>query len=260
MDYLISCHTDIGTSKKTNQDSLLVEQAQASGESVILAVVCDGMGGLAKGELASAEVVRAFAAWFRETLPVFLHTEQPEAQIHQSWEQLLQAVHRKIYQYGQRNGIQLGTTVTAMLLTGREYYIVHVGDSRAYEIGDQILQLTKDQTLVEREIDKGNLTPEQAKTDRRRSVLLQCIGASDVVTPVYYKGSAQRDTTYLLCSDGFRHEVSDAEMIRAFAPQVLVNEAVMQEQEAQMTEMVKERGERDNISVILLRGYDSESA
>lgn len=252
MNYLLACHTDIGIRKKTNQDSLLAEQALVDGKQIVLAVVCDGMGGLEKGELASAEVVRAFSKWFKEEFPILLKENGLELQIHKSWKRLLQDVHQKIYNYGRRNGLQLGTTVTAMLLMREDYYIVHVGDSRAYEITNQVMQLTKDQTLVAQEVERGNLTLEQAKVDRRRSVLLQCIGASDIVEPVYYKGKVQPDAVYLLCSDGFRHELSDFEIMQAFSPEVLIDEAVMEKNEILITETVKSRGERDNISVILV--------
>ena len=99
----------------------------------------------------------------------------------------------------------MGTTVTAMILTGGYYYIVNVGDSRAYEICSNLQVLTRDQTVVAREVEQGLLTLEQAETDPRRSVLLQCIGASDVVYPDFFLGEVKKDAVYMLCSDGFRH-------------------------------------------------------
>ena len=70
-----------------------------------------------------------------------------------------------------------------MLLTQTRYYIMNVGDSRAYELTDGLKQLTNDQTFVAREVALGNMTPEQALVDERRNVLLQCVGASDEVYP-----------------------------------------------------------------------------
>ena len=83
----------------------------------------------------------------------------------------------KIKLYGKRCGLAsgLGTTVTALLLTEQRYYIINVGDTRAYEIGDHVALLTKDQTVVAREVELGNLTQVEAETDPRRSVLLQCV-------------------------------------------------------------------------------------
>lgn len=89
----------------------------------------------------------------------------------------------KIKQYGAGQGVNLGTTVVALLVTDRRYYLMNVGDSRAYLVNDKLIQLTKDQTFVGREIELGHMTIEQAKTDPRRNVLLQCVGASEIVNP-----------------------------------------------------------------------------
>lgn len=82
----------------------------------------------------------------------------------------------------------LGTTVTAILLTENRYYIINVGDTRAYEISDNVTVMTRDHSVVAREIEQGIITPEQAKNDVRRSVLLQCIGASEEVYPDMFWG------------------------------------------------------------------------
>ena len=106
------------------------------------------------------------------------------------------------------------------------YVIVHVGDTRAYQIGNEITQLTTDQTFVAREIERGTMTPEQAKKDKRRNMLLQCVGASEKVEPEIITGAA-RCGSYMLCSDGFRHEISAEEIRQALAPERLVNRQTM---------------------------------
>lgn len=255
MNYLLACYTDVGIKKKTNQDSLLIQRALVNEEQMVLAVVCDGMGGLAKGEVASATVVKAFAQWFREELPALLERNQLRTDLHKSWMSLLNSVHQKIYSYGKRNGIQLGTTATAMLFGQEDYYIAHIGDSRAYEIRSQVAQLTADQTLVAREVSRGKLTQEQAKVDKRRSVLLQCIGASEGIRPEFYTGKIQADAVYLLCSDGFRHELDEKEMMEAFQPKVLGDEGALEQRGREAAKKVMSRGEKDNISVILVRSW-----
>lgn len=252
MGYLLAYHTEIGSKKKTNQDSILVEQAMADGKQIVMAAVCDGMGGLEKGEVASATVVKSLAKWFREDFPGLLEGEDLGHQLCNSWQRITRNVHQKIYQYGKRNRLKLGTTLTAMLLVDEQYYIVHVGDCRVYEISSQAVQLTKDQTLVAREVERGNLTPEQAKTDRRRSVLLQCIGASEFMEPEFYKGKVKEDAVYLLCSDGFRHEISGQELFESFRPDAFASEKAMEQKLEKITKTVMERGERDNISSVLI--------
>ena len=96
MNFITAFHTDVGIRKKTNQDSLLIHQAQTDAGNVLLTVICDGMGGLAKGEVASACMIRAFSDWFQTELPAMLDGGlQPEA-LRQSWENLVSAVNQKI--------------------------------------------------------------------------------------------------------------------------------------------------------------------
>ncbi|MBR5510433.1 MAG: serine/threonine-protein phosphatase [Lachnospiraceae bacterium] len=258
MNYLLACHTDTGIRKETNQDSLLMKRAICDGEQLVLAVMCDGMGGLEKGELASASLVKAFSKWFEQELPDLMSSTQLETEILKSWDHLIKQMNQKISDYGRNHGLKLGTTLTAMLFIGKVYYIAHVGDSRAYELTDTIYQLTKDQTLVQREVDQGKLTPEQAETDSRRSVLLQCVGALDEVEPVYIKGEIRQDAVYMLCCDGFRHVLSGNEMYQAFHPASLLDESTMESRCRQLVELNKERGELDNISVLVIRTWQGE--
>ena len=86
---------------------------------------------------------------------------------------------------------------------------------------DSVRILTKDQTFVAREIAAGRMTPEEAKTDPRRSVLLQCVGASAEVRPDFLKGKLQKDAIYLICSDGFRHQISEQEIMDKLGPKCM---------------------------------------
>ena len=115
--------TNVGRVKKTNQDSYLIKVADTPLGQVALVCVCDGMGGLAKGELASAEVVRAMGKWFEEKLPVLIDTmgssvEGFESTVEGQWLGLVQDLNIKIMRYGTADKINLGTTVTAMLFMG----------------------------------------------------------------------------------------------------------------------------------------------
>lgn len=159
--------------------------------------------------------------------------------------------------YGKRCGLAsgLGTTVTALLLTEQRYYIINVGDTRAYEIGDHVVLLTKDQTVVAREVELGNLTQVEAETDPRRSVLLQCVGASDEVYPDMFFGDTALNATYMLCSDGFRHEITEREIYAYLNPTVMTDADGMQRNMEALIELNKQRRERDNISVVTIRTF-----
>ena len=255
MNYIVSANTDIGLVKTTNQDSLSVKVINTSMGRIVFALLCDGMGGLEKGELASASVIRAFDEWVNNVLPQLCVAPIDESIIKEQWEKILLSQNNLIKTYGQKLGVKLGTTAVVMLLTDTNYYIMNVGDSRAYEIADGMAQLTYDQTFVAREVAFGNMTPEQAEVDERRSVLLQCIGASEEVYPDFFTGPVAVNATYMLCSDGFRHEITPEEIYAAFHPDVLLDESTMNQNTLNLIELNKQRNERDNISVVLVRTF-----
>ena len=255
MNYIISASTDIGNTKQTNQDSFNVRVLSTLQGKMVFAILCDGMGGLAKGEVASASLVNAFLKWSETELSALLNTEITDDVIRRDWSRIATEFNEKIKLYGKKIGAAAGTTVTAMLITETRYYIINVGDTRAYEIKDGVKVLTKDQTVVAREVEQGLLTPEQAETDDRRSVLLQCIGASDAVYPDFFFGETKLDAVYMLCSDGFRHEISEDEIYSYLNPNVMLEENEMKANIDYLIDLDKQRQERDNITVVTVRTF-----
>ena len=253
MDFLTAVHTDVGIRKSTNQDSALMMEAQTDFGSVLLSVICDGMGGLAKGEVASATVIKAFGKWFENELPKLLHLEDPEKMIFGEWEELAKDCNRKISEYAAPLGMSMGTTLNAVLFMKGQYYIINIGDSRAYVISDGLYQLTKDQSYVQREVDLGHITPEEAAVHPRRNMLLQCVGASPIITPDYYTGVCESGQVFLLCSDGFRHMISPEEIFQYLNYSVLPDEKTMLDNAVYLTELNKSRRETDNITVLLVK-------
>lgn len=251
MRYIATADTDVGIAKATNQDSVLIKHASTDIGEVLMAIVCDGMGGLAKGELASATVIRAFSKWFDEELPFELENANLQV-IGGKWSLMLKSLNVDILEYGQGLGANLGTTFSGILFIDDRYVIVHVGDTRIYHIGSTLQQLTTDQTFVAREISRGTMTPEQAKTDKRRNLLLQCVGASKVVEPQILCGAAEKGA-YMICSDGFRHEVTPGEIYESLNPINFMNENAMHNNAKYLIELVKSRQEKDNISVVLIK-------
>lgn len=251
MRYTVAAETDIGIRKHTNEDSVLVKRASYKKEEILMVVICDGMGGLAKGELASATVVREFNTWFEQVLPYEIAGITVQ-QIAEAWAQMLKKLNRKIGRFGQQAHISLGTTCTAMLIYKDEYVIVHVGDTRCYYLGNRLKQMTTDQTFIAREISRGTMTLEQAKMDKRRNMLLQCVGASLSILPEILLGNVESGA-YLLCSDGFRHQISEKEIYDSLNPMNLFNKEAMHSNLQYLINTVKERQERDNISAVLVK-------
>lgn len=255
MNYLVAYNTDVGLRKHTNQDSVAVKIMDTEYGRIVLAIVCDGMGGLAHGELASKEVIHAYCDWFDHNLTAMVtHRQLDIDQICRDWREIAIVENDRLSQYGARRGISLGTTLSAILILQDHYVVVHVGDSRIYQFtNDRVRQITEDQSVVAREIVLGNLTPEQALKDPRRSILLQCIGASPMVEPAFFRGNAEPEMSFLICSDGFCHEISHEEMMERLGPQACEDALTMKQNCMYLTDLVKQRQEMDNISMILLR-------
>lgn len=252
MDFLIASATDKGVRRPTNQDSLFVEQFTAKhGAAYAFAVLCDGMGGLQYGEMASASVVSAFSAWARERLPS-LEGPLMDHEVRGEWTEIIRRENQKLYACGAENNCKLGSTVTAMLLSETRFFILNIGDTRAYEFCGGSRQLTVDHTVIADEIKLGNMTPEQAEASPMRSVLTRCVGVYDRVHPDMFFGDTKPGAVYLLCSDGFRHCTSEAEMLEYLTPRSGAPASELHMAEEALIERVKQRGEKDNISAVAI--------
>lgn len=253
MRFLSAAHTDVGISKKINQDAFCLKIARTPTTNIAFAVMCDGMGGLNNGEYASALVVNAFSSWFEKELPSVADNNMNMENVTARWRELVLDQGEKILRYGQSRNISLGTTVTALLIVNDKYANIHVGDSRLYKITNAMHQLTKDQTVAAHEIEQQRMTVTEAKTDRRSSILLQCVGASKVIEPDVQTGTLSENDAFMLCSDGFRHQISNEEMYGVIAPHLLTSEKVMKKSLIDLVELSKSRNEKDNITAILVK-------
>lgn len=253
MDFKIAAYSDIGIKKKTNQDALLIQVAQTTLGKVCLCLVCDGVGGLSDGEIASTAVIQAFKQWFEKDFIYMLELGFSEEVLRIAWENIVTGQNEQLKIYAAKHNCRMGTTVVALLILQNMYYIMNVGDSRAYLLDEQLILLTKDQTIVQYEMDRGHMTLEEAQNHPQRSVLLQCVGASDIVTPDFYWGQICADVVFMLCSDGFRHMVSNHELFEQLNPAVLIDEQTMSIHARWLSELNKQRHEVDNISVALVR-------
>lgn len=257
MKFLSAAHTDVGIVKNINQDAFCLKIARTPRSKIAFSVLCDGMGGLKNGELASALVVNAYSRWFETEFAEMMRQTADFNRIKSRWNEMAITLGKKILSFSQSKGISMGTTLTALLIVDNSYVIIHVGDTRVYEIKkESIKQLTRDQTVVAFELEHHKITPEQAKTDKRKNVLLQCIGASKTVIPDIYSGTVTEDTMFLLCSDGFRHEISDDEILGVLSPSINPSEQNIKQGLIDLIELNKSRKERDNITAIGIRAFN----
>ena len=253
MNYTAGAISDAGIRKKTNQDAFLYDLAEFQGRKLAFLVICDGMGGLEKGEIASAEVLNTFGEWFRRELSGILEAGFSAEALREIWFSLAETENRKISHYADYHDCRMGTTLTAVLFLDEQYYAIHIGDCRLYEIRqDQVLQLTHDHTVTQREIDNGNLSPELAETDSRKHILLQCIGAGRPIAPDFLVGTVRPGTSYLLCCDGFRHRFSPDEMLHQLSAGKNPTRRLIEKNLSTAVAAIKARGEKDNITAGLL--------
>lgn len=254
--YIYGYCSDKGNYRQINEDAVTIKYIEVDKHEVLFAAVCDGMGGWTKGEYASFSVINEFNDWFDKKVEQQIINNPEEdifALLADDIEEIILRQNKSIFQYGQEKRIRLGTTLTAMLLVDNEYCVVQIGDSRAYLMKQELIQLTKDQSLIEEEIQKGIISREEAKQDKRRNIILQCIGAKEQVKPVFTIGTVERYISYFLCSDGFVHKLEEKELARLMTPKNINNVKHAKDILERGIQTVKERGEKDNISVVFVK-------
>ena len=252
-NYVTYSATDIGTVRDKNQDTIGVLVNTHPDINAALGVVCDGVGGLQEGEYASATTYAKFVNWFQYEFCQLIWEEDFEKLLRNRWLKLVENHNRYLFEYALSNNTKLGTTLTAILLFRDKYYTIQVGDSRAYEITDRLEQLTEDQSLVAKEMREGILTKEQAKHDPRQNILLQSIGYSKNIIPDFKCGLMRTGASYIICSDGFYHHVRDEEFTGYLHEPHEYDVSKVKFRVDNMIETIKQRGERDNISVAFLK-------
>lgn len=256
MRYTVTCDSDVGRVRKTNQDAVMVKHISLSSREIVFAVLCDGMGGLDEGEVASTSVVTNFLKWFDSFyLPQI--NKFGEEIIFRDWQYIIKEINSELYQYGNRHEIKVGTTVTVMLVCNMEYYILNIGDGRVYELTNHIRQLTEDHSVVAREVKKGRLSLQEARFDSRRNQLLRSVGVTKETKADFYKGKISEGAVYMLCCDGVRNKIYDEEILYYFHPQIMINRNVMENNIRYVLELNKYRQENDNMSVILIKDNET---
>ncbi|MDE7334288.1 MAG: serine/threonine-protein phosphatase [Lachnospiraceae bacterium] len=256
LQFISDMNSDIGTCRLVNQDACCVRMMKIDGYSLVLAAVCDGVGGMQEGGYASKSTIQFLNNWFDYTVSKNIrgkNQEQLMKYLHDEIEQCIQKQNRLLYEYAQDKGIRTGTTLTLLVIINESYITAQIGDSRAYRINHELQQLTEDQSVVAREIRAGRLSPREAKYDKRRNIILQCVGASENLQIAFGSGNVGREDVFMLCSDGFVHELEDNEIKKILSPALLVNRSSIKKCIADAVSLVKERGERDNITVVLVK-------
>lgn len=243
--------SDCGPYRKANQDAYCVRIAGTPAGTVVMAVVCDGMGGLQCGEAASAAVIHGFAQWFDERLPEVAPQGITTDLVNAEWGALIQDCHNAILDFSASRQIRTGTTLSAILLTSERYYLMQVGDSRVYlDNGEETRLLTQDQTVAMQEYLAGRTTLQEFASDSRRNILLQCVG-NRTVAPVFQMGQTPSKGGLVLCSDGFYHNINKKMIHEALS--VPAGRIQLQQSILELGTHARNQGETDNMTAVSLR-------
>lgn len=241
--------TDIGNVKKVNQDAILCKIESIDESEFGLFVVCDGLGGLDCGEIASKKTVEYFEEWWNTKLKLIIRSKNNEKLIRLYLEEVLIKSNNELMKLSTEMNSKLGTTASALFIFNNNYYIVHIGDSRIYEVNSRLAQLTEDHSQYEMLRKQGIKNLDSVK----RNVLTQCIGVNEELDILYKKGKISKDTNFLICSDGFHNKMEVKSVINKLkeSSKNIKSEELQSICKALIHE-VKEKGERDNITAIIV--------
>jgi len=254
--------TDLGRTRDHNEDTFLVADLSTGNASLqpeirdhvvgpkgTLFMVADGMGGAAAGEVASAMAADVIFTHLKETW--LQDTESTPQRFAFRLKEAVERANAKIHQHSKEHPEVrgMGTTVTAVAVLGNELYLAQVGDSRAYLIRDGgAIQLTKDQSLMQRLVEAGELTEEEAEQSERRNIILQALGPEPrVKVDLTYQPLSLGDTI-VLCSDGLSGQVKKDEIA-----ELVVKNPDLMTLCAKLIETANSRGGPDNITAVVAR-------
>ena len=240
--------TDVGVKRTNNEDNYLVN------DELGLFVVCDGMGGHAGGEFASAIAVNTLEEVLSsgETSPE-IEAAREDGEVEVTRERLRYAIRlagKRIYEKAavETEYRGMGTTCLVLLIDRGNAFIGHVGDSRGYLLRDgRMEQLTEDHSLVNEKIRAGLLTPEQAKTHKHKNIITRSLGYTEDVEIDVQVRAVRRGDRFLLCSDGLSNLVDAADMGESLRSRSL------QEAAKSLIQQACEKGGDDNITCVVAR-------
>jgi len=239
MRFSCAARTDTGVVRSGNEDSYMMLPDRG------VFIVADGMGGHAAGEVASDMAVRIIA---RElgSLRGLNDETAGERMRHAIIEANAAIFDRTLTEQDKRG---MGTTTTAMVLLPQRFLLGQVGDSRAYMLRDgRMLQLTKDHSYVQEQVDLGLLTEEQARVHPYSNVITRCIGANAEVVPDLYFGHLRPGDIVLLASDGLTGMLEDEQLAV-----ILKGEGGPQHWVDRLINEANRRGGLDNITALVIR-------
>jgi PPM family protein phosphatase len=248
MNYEICTQTDPGVARENNEDAVSFDAASR------LCVLADGMGGYNAGEIASGMAV----AFIKSEMGRWLSQAGKHAngkEVLRALEICVENANHSIFNAANAHPpyAGMGTTLVVGVFQQDRLVLGHIGDSRCYRLrGGEFLQITKDHSLLQEQLDAGLITPEQALTSTNKNLLTRALGVEDTVMLEVHEHRVESGDIYLMCSDGLSDMVSDAGIAS-----IVAGGDLLEQKARQLIVAANEGGGRDNISVLLTQAEEA---
>lgn len=232
--------SDIGNIRQLNEDTYGILEDEAFN----LFLICDGMGGHNAGEVASALA--------KDTVLNFMRGIQQEEDLLPSLIEAIKKANHEIYALSSKEKTMsgMGTTMTAALSHHGRLDVAHVGDSSLFVVyNNEIKKITKDHSYVQELVDLGKVTEEDAKHHPNKNIITRAVGTNLHVEIEAYTRQTNHEEIYLLCTDGLSDYLSAQEILEKLSGSQDMHKSMME-----LVEMAKERGGRDNITLVIFGG------
>ena len=249
--------TDKGLKRELNEDNFTIWQ----NDRILVALVCDGMGGARAGEVASRMACRVFVQSLKDELERISESVTDKVQLMLEVDRAIDTAAIKtnkevfVHSTSDNSLSGMGTTVVGCVIIDGILWAFNIGDSRVYHVdGNDISQLTVDHSLVQALVDAGRITPEQALSHPNRNIILRAVGIEqnvecDVVHMDLQKGY------YLICSDGLSNYFDENKFLK------IINSTLsLSDKTEELIEFAKAGGGADNITAVLIDTEDGEEA
>ena len=234
--------SDTGCVRKQNQDSYKIVELDRNS---LLCIVCDGMGGAKSGNVASSLAVDVFVEEMQRCWIPKMNPDKIDMAMRGAVKLANFTVYDQARQFEEFEG--MGTTLVAAVITTSLAVLINVGDSRAYGIDSQgIRQLTKDHSLVQMMVDRGELTPEMAKSYPGKNFITRAVGTEPTVLSDLYHVDVRKENHILLCSDGLSNLLDDQEILFEVLHGVNKSRCCQR-----LLDIAKSRGAPDNVTSVL---------
>ena len=237
----VVCKTDIGRVRSSNQDSF------AAGEvfDAAWAVVCDGMGGAKGGNIASGIAVKTIS----DCILNAYHSDLKSNAIIATLESSITAANLNVFDeaVAKPELLGMGTTVVTAIVSQDRAIIAHAGDSRAYLYTEGIItQITRDHSVVQSMVEKGEITVDEAKTDPRKHVITRALGVHENIDIEFNEIDFPKDGILILCTDGLSNFVSGEQLCD------VVTENKFDKCPSILVDLANNAGGSDNITVVMI--------